>query len=74
MIYSENNGYELCSKGISFKGVRMHGGNDHQDTEGCPLVAKSKVNNDKIYGSMETELTALLDKLGGEGFITVINS
>lgn len=74
MIYSEPNGYELKEKGISFKGIRIHGGNDHHDTEGCPLVAHHKVSDDKIYGSMEAVLTDKLQELGGEGFITVINT
>lgn len=34
MIFTEDNGYELVNKGISFKGIRIHGGNDHEDSEG----------------------------------------
>ena len=74
MIFSEDNGYELIANGISFKGCRLHGGNTHLDTDGCPLVAKNKVNDDHIYGSMEKELTAALIELGGEGYITIRNN
>ena len=71
MIYSEDNGYELRGGGISFKGIRIHGGNTHKNTEGCPLVAENYINEDTIQGSLEKELTKRLKELGGEGFITI---
>lgn len=73
MIYTENNGYELKQNDIEFKGVRIHGGNTHNNTEGCVLVAKHKVNADTIYGTMERELTEKLIELGGEGTLVVTN-
>lgn len=73
MIYSELNGYELKANGISFKGIRMHGGNTHENTEGCILVAKNRLNDDLIQGTMERPLVEALEKLGGEGTITIIN-
>lgn len=44
--------------GISFSGIRIHGGNSHENTHGCPLVAKNKLSDDKIQGTMEKPLTA----------------
>lgn len=73
MVYTEQNGYELIQNDISFKGIRIHGGNTHENTEGCILVAKTKVNNDTIYGTMEKELTKKLQELGGEGTLIVTN-
>lgn len=62
MIYSESNGFELKANGISFKGIRLHGGNTHANTEGCPLVAYRKLNNDTIQGTAERDLTKKLGK------------
>lgn len=73
MIFTEDNGYELKNKGISFKGIRIHGGNDSADSHGCVLVAKNLLNPDLIQGSMEKELTDKLRELGGEGTLTVVN-
>lgn len=71
MICNQSNGYELIAKGISFKGIRVHGGNRSKDTHGCILVAKNKLNPDTIQGSLEKELTVLIgDK---EGWVTIVN-
>jgi hypothetical protein len=72
-IYTEPNGYELKSLGISFKGIRMHGGNTHKNTEGCPLVAFNKLNNDTIQGTAEKELMEWAESVGGKGIINVKN-
>ena len=73
MIYTEDNQYEVVKGGIRFKGVRAHGGNKHEDTHACILVAKNKVDDRHIQGSMEAELT---EKLKGydEIYLTIKNS
>ncbi len=48
--------YTLSAKGITFKGIRAHGGNTHKNTEGCPLVAKNRLSDDTIQGTMESPL------------------
>lgn len=73
MIYSESNRYELKANGISFKGIRIHGGNRAKDSHGCILVAKNKIDNDTIQGSMEKTLTDKLKELGGKGIIIIEN-
>lgn len=76
MIYSETNQYELKAGGISFKGIRAHGGNTHKHTDGCIIIAKKRVGNDGVQGSTEAEFTAVVKdyiKKGHEVFLTVKN-
>lgn len=64
VIITELNGYEAKQKDISFKGARIHGGNRHVDTHGCPLVAHNRLNDDLIQGTAEKDVTAKLIDMG----------
>lgn len=44
--------------GISFSGIRAHGGNRIDNTEGCPLVAYNRLADNLIQGTAEKEITA----------------
>jgi hypothetical protein len=59
VIYTEEDGVTLKHGGISFKYVYAHGGNKHEDTEGCVLVAFNRTNW-KIYGTAEAQLFSLI--------------
>ena len=53
-------------KNIKFDNVRVHGGNRHEDTEGCPLIAHNLIQGDRkkdfvIQGNAEVELMAWYD-------------
>lgn len=57
ILYTENDKETLKHEGISFKYIYAHGGNTHEHTEGCVLVA-SEVNEKEftIYNTVETRL------------------
>ena len=62
--------------GIRFTGIRPHGGNDVDDTSGCPLCAYSSDNHGKIWRRASDDLLDLVRsaKECGESVIWLINS
>lgn len=42
--------------GISFTGIRPHGGNKASDTEGCPLIAANSNHAGQVWTSKSDEL------------------
>lgn len=45
------------NEAMTFTGIRIHGGNGIEDTDGCVIVAKFRKFNG-VYNSMESELMA----------------
>lgn len=66
MVYTESNKYELKQSGISFKGIRFHGGNTHTDSWGCILIANNR-NGMTIQGSAEKEITEAIAAIESSG-------
>ena len=47
-LYTEPD-HTIDKGGITFTGVRLHGGNDINDSEGCPLLGAKTNNLDKVW-------------------------
>ena len=46
--------------GVSFTGVRAHGGNNIHNSEGCPLIAYNSDLNGKIWGRASDDLLLII--------------
>lgn len=55
-----------------FRGIQCHGGNKVEDSLGCPLVARNKIDSETIQGSLEKEMIKLV-KAAEHAYIEIIN-
>ena len=55
-LHNQPNGYEIKRDGISFKGIRVHGGNNVGQTNGCPLANFNNQSNGIMFGRASDEL------------------
>jgi len=68
MIQLSNVGRLVDRDGVSFQGVRVHGGNNVDDTEGCPLIAEHFDGDETIWASLSNQVTADIIDYIEEGF------
>lgn len=57
-----------------FIGVRMHGGNTADDTDGCIIVAKNIISKEKVYGTMENRLADLMRNRNEPHWIEIVDT
>jgi hypothetical protein len=57
-----------------FTGIRMHGGNNAGDTEGCVIVAHKIVDDRTVRDSAEAAVIELLGGHGGPHFIEIVDT
>jgi len=68
MIQLSNVGRLVERDGVSFQGVRVHGGNNVDDTEGCPLIAEHFDGDETIWASLSNQVTADIIDYIEQGF------
>lgn len=81
-IYNQDDAVTVIAQGVKFKYAMFHGGNDHTNTEGCPLVAYNKaervatleyngksiqITENIIYRSASNDLFAKVAPVLGRG-------
>jgi len=67
IVFNVDDDHSIERKGVRFTGIRMHGGNNIEHTAGCLMVAQHTDNKGKIWGSLELELTNMVQDALDEG-------
>ena len=76
MLSNQANGYEIRRDGISFKGIRVHGGNNVGHTHGCPLANHNNLHDGRMYGKASDDLLIAIKEGMARGieYLWVISS
>jgi hypothetical protein len=65
LLYNKKD-FTIEHEGVTFSGVRVHGGNDAEDSHGCPIVAYN-TDSVKVWGTSEKDILAIVKKAIKEG-------
>lgn len=60
VLFDTEYDHSINRHGVRFTGIRVHGGNNIEHTSGCVIVAKKSDGKGKVSGSLERELTVLV--------------
>jgi hypothetical protein len=69
IIYNQDDDKTMIKAGLlKWQYVLFHGGNDHTSTSGCVCIARNRISNDVIQGSMKDELRIFVERKIKEGY------
>jgi len=68
ILSNQSDNISINAYGTIWVYILIHGGNTMIDTEGCILLAKNRIDNDTIQGSLKTEITELIENKINEGY------
>lgn len=68
IFYTEDDGKTIKFGPLTWVSCLAHEGNTHEDTEGCVLVAKNKVSDDRIQGSLKDKLRRVIEEKIAEDY------
>jgi len=68
LFYTEDDLITIRWGVLKWTYVEAHSGNDHEDTDGCVIVAKNPIDKDHIQGSLQDELVKEIKKRIKEGY------
>lgn len=71
IVYNQTD-LSIKSNGITFSGIRMHGGNTDKDVQGCIAVARNRPSNQTIQGSAYEIVQAQVEKALKDGDLPVL--
>jgi hypothetical protein len=67
MLLSNTPDMAVEKAGVRFTGVRPHGGNDVDDTHGCPLCAYNSDRSGKVWGRATDDIIKLVKQWLADG-------
>ena len=69
MIQLSNNSKKSVTRdGKTFTGIRVHGGNDVEDTLGCPLAAYNFDGDTRVWGKASDHLQGYIQRYLDDGY------
>lgn len=67
LILFNQNDCSIERDGVRFTGIRPHGGNDVDDTDGCPLCAYKSNHNGKVWQRASDDILPRVEYAVGRG-------
>lgn len=73
IMYNQSDKETIRKGNVEFKYVYFHGGNTHENTDGCILVAANiSIKDNKIWGTKEKELKDIIETSIKDGVDVIV--